>query len=81
MIEKGQDNVCIRAMVKSKKKDLNRRLTGTPPSTPPESEDEDDDGLNDYNVELTYGRICLIVHLLKKRPCLIALFQMEPSLI
>ena len=41
MIEKGQGNVCIRAMVRSKRKELNQRLCGTPPSTPPESEDED----------------------------------------
>ena len=30
-------------MVKSKKNELNRLLTGTPTSTPPESEDEDED--------------------------------------
>ena len=41
MIEKGQGNVCIRAMVRSKRKELNQRLCGTPSSTPPESEDED----------------------------------------
>ena len=55
MIEKGQGNVCITAMVRSKKKELKRRLCGTPPSTPPESEDEDD-GLDDYSVEPTYSR-------------------------
>ena len=53
--EKGQGNVCIAAMVRSKKKELKRRLCGTPPSTPPDSEDEDDDGLDDYSIEPTYS--------------------------
>ena len=48
IIEKGQGNVCIRAMVRSKKIELNRRLWGTPPSTPPESEDEDDGELLEH---------------------------------
>ena len=55
MIEKGQGNVCIRAMVRSKKKGLNRRLFGSPPSTPPESEDEDYNELPDYSVDYTYS--------------------------
>ena len=53
MIEKGKGNVCLRAMVRSKKNELNRLRTRTPTSTPPESEDEDENGFNDYSVEHT----------------------------
>ena len=61
MIEKGQGNVCIRAMVRSKKNELNRRLTGTPTSTPPESEDEDEDELGGhYVLKLNFVKICFI---------------------
>ena len=73
--EKGQGNVCIAAMVRSKKKELKRRLCGTPPSTPPESEDEDDDGLDDYSFEPTYSRNMLDSFLLNKTP----LFQIRAS--
>ena len=55
IIEKGQGNVCIAAMVRSKKNELKRRLCGTPPSTPPESEDDDDDGPDDNSIEPTYS--------------------------
>ena len=51
MIEKGQGNVCIRAMVRSKRIEIFRRLCGSPPSTPPESEDKDDNELPDYSVD------------------------------
>ena len=33
VIEKGQGNACIRALLRSKKNKLNERLAGTPPST------------------------------------------------
>ena len=46
-------------MIRSKKKELKRRLCGTPPLTPPESDDEDDEGLDEYGVEHTYSEILL----------------------
>ena len=75
MIERGQDNLCLKAIIRSKKNELNRLLTGTPTSITTESEDEHEDRLNDYSVKRHVEKISLIVHLLNKR----SLFQINAS--
>ena len=43
MIENGQGNVCLRAMLRSKKNQLHHNMCRSSPSTPTESEDEEQD--------------------------------------
>ena len=43
MIETGQGNVCLRAMLRSKKNQLHDNMCRSSPSTPTESEDEEQD--------------------------------------
>ena len=43
MIENGQGNVCLRAMLRSKKNQLHQNMCRSSPSTPTESEDEEQD--------------------------------------
>ena len=63
MIKEDQSNVCIRAMVRSKKNELNQRLAGTPTATLPEPENEDENELGVHNCTETVCFCENLIHL------------------